>query len=47
MHELSAVEAMVETALAKAEEVSSPRVVGMHFHQRGRARERRIGTAML
>ena len=31
MHELSAVEAMVETALAKAEEVSSPRVVGMHF----------------
>jgi len=29
MHELSAVEA----ALAKAEEVGSPRVVGMHFHQ--------------
>jgi hypothetical protein len=31
MHELSAVEAMVETALAKTEEVGSPCVVGMHF----------------
>jgi len=31
MHELSAVEAMVEIALSKAEEVGSPRVVGMHF----------------
>ena len=31
MHELSAVEGMVETALAKAEEVGSPHVVGMHF----------------
>jgi len=31
MHELSAVESMVEAALAKAEEVGSPRVVGMHF----------------
>ena len=31
MHELSAVEAMVETALSKAEEGGSPRVVGMHF----------------
>jgi hydrogenase nickel incorporation protein HypA/HybF len=31
MHELSAVENMVEAALAKADEVGSPRVVGMHF----------------
>jgi hydrogenase nickel incorporation protein HypA/HybF len=31
MHELSAVEGMVETALAKAEQIGSPRVVGMHF----------------
>ena len=31
MHELSAVEAMVETALAKTEEVGLPCVVGMHF----------------
>ena len=31
MHELAAVESMVEVALAKAEEVGSPRVVGMHF----------------
>ena len=31
MHELSAVGAMVEDALAKAEEVGSPHVVGMHF----------------
>ncbi len=31
MHELAAVETMVEVALAKAEEVGSPRVVGMHF----------------
>ena len=31
MHELAAVESMVEAALAKAEEVGSPRVVGMHF----------------
>lgn len=31
MHELSAVEAMVETALAKAQEVGALRVVGMRF----------------
>ncbi len=31
MHELTAVEGMVETALAKAEQVGSPRVMGMHF----------------
>jgi hydrogenase nickel incorporation protein HypA/HybF len=31
MHELAAVEDMVEAALAKADEVGSPRVVGMHF----------------
>ena len=31
MHELAAVETMVKVALAKAEEVGSPRVVGMHF----------------
>jgi hydrogenase nickel incorporation protein HypA/HybF len=31
MHELSAVEAMVETALDQADKVGSPRVVGMHF----------------
>ena len=31
MHELSAVESMVEAALQKAEEVGSPRVVGMRF----------------
>ena len=31
MHELSAVEGMVETALSKAEEAGSPHVMGMHF----------------
>jgi hydrogenase nickel incorporation protein HypA/HybF len=31
MHELSAVEAMVQAALAKADQVGSPRVAGMHF----------------
>jgi len=31
MHKLAAVETMVEVALAKTEEVGSPRVVGMHF----------------
>jgi len=31
MHELSAVEAIVETALEKAEQVGSPRIVGMYF----------------
>lgn len=31
MHELSAVQGMVEAALTKASEVGSPRVVGMHF----------------
>lgn len=31
MHELAAVQNMVEVALAKAGEVNSPRVVGMHF----------------
>jgi hydrogenase nickel incorporation protein HypA/HybF len=31
MHELSAVQGMVETALAKTREVGSPRVMGMHF----------------
>jgi hydrogenase nickel incorporation protein HypA/HybF len=31
MHELAAVENMVEVALAKADEVGSPHVVGMHF----------------
>lgn len=31
MHELSAVDGMVKTALAKAKEAGSPHVVGMHF----------------
>ena len=31
MHELSSVESMVKVALAKATEVGSPRVAGMHF----------------
>ena len=31
MHKLFAVEGMVETALARAEQAGSPRVVGMHF----------------
>jgi hydrogenase nickel incorporation protein HypA/HybF len=31
MHELAAVETMVEVALAKTKEVGSPRVVGMRF----------------
>jgi len=31
MHELSAVESMVQVALSKAEEVGSLRVAGMHF----------------
>ena len=31
MHELSAVESMVEAALAKADQIGSPRVMGMHF----------------
>lgn len=31
MHELAAVESMVEVALAKADEVGSPRVLGMRF----------------
>ena len=31
MHELSAVQGMVEAALAKAGEVGSPHVIGMHF----------------
>ena len=31
MHELSAVQGMVETALAKAGEAGSPRILGMHF----------------
>jgi hydrogenase nickel insertion protein HypA len=31
MHELAAVESMVEAALAQADEVGSPRVLGLHF----------------
>ncbi len=31
MHELAAVEGMVEAALEKAEEAGSPRITGMHF----------------
>jgi hydrogenase nickel incorporation protein HypA/HybF len=31
MHELAAVESMVQVALEKAQEVGSPRVVGLHF----------------
>ncbi len=44
MHELAAVESMVQVALAKAEKVGSPRVVGMHFviNEGGRVTEESV-----